>query len=274
MPPVTTDQGILTGEGVLLESQPAAFASRMLGGLIDAAAYVLGTLAVIWFVGVLGGGDYSSAIFTVLTMVVVLVGVPVTVETLSRGRSLGKLAMGTRIVRDDGGPITVRHALVRALVGVVELWGTSGVVAIIASAVHPKGKRLGDMLAGTYSARVRGRRAATVTVLMPPGLHGWAATADIARLPDGLALAVRQFLGRTRLLHPASRVELGTRLTAQVQAYVRPLPPPGVHPEDFLAAVLAERRSRELAAEYRRQARATADATLLTRLPHAIPDPD
>jgi len=85
---------------------------------------------------------------------------------------------------------------------------------------------------------------------------------------------VRQFLGRTRLLHPASRVELGTRLTAQVQAYVRPLPPPGVHPEDFLAAVLAERRSRELAAEYRRQARATADATLLTRLPHAIPDPD
>ena len=270
-----TDQGILTGEGVLLETRPAAFASRMLGGLIDAAAYVAGTLLVLMVVGVLGGGgDYSAAIFSVLTLVVVLVVAPVTIETLTRGRSLGKLVMGMRIVRDDGGPITVRHALVRALVGVVELWGTSGVIAIVASAVHPRGKRLGDMLAGTYSARVRGRRTPALTVAMPPHLHGWATGADIARLPDGLALAVRQFLGRASTLHPASRVELGTRLTAQVQAYVRPLPPAGVHPEDFLAAVVAERRSRELAAEYRRQARATADAALLTRLPHAIPDPD
>ncbi len=269
-----TDQGILTGEGVLLETQPAAFASRMLGGLIDVAAYLAGTLLVIVVVGVLGGGgDYSSAIFSVLTTVVVLVAAPVTIETLTRGRSLGKLAMGMRIVRDDGGPITVRHALVRALVGIVELWGTSGVIAIIASAVHPRGKRLGDMLAGTYSARVRGRRTPVVSIVMPPHLHGWAAAADVARLPDGLALAVRQFLGRAAMLHPASRVELGTRLTAQVQAYVRPLPPVGVHPEDFLAAVIAERRSRELAAEYRRQARATTDAALLTRLPHAIPDP-
>jgi uncharacterized RDD family membrane protein YckC len=269
-----SDQGIVTGEGVLLETRPAAFASRMLGAIIDAAAYAAGTVLVILLVGVLGGGgDYSSAIFTVLFMVTVLVAVPVTVETLTRGRSLGKLAMGMRIVRDDGGPITVRHALVRALVGVIELWATSGVIAIVASAVHPRGKRLGDMLAGTYSARVRGRRVAPVAIAMPPYLQGWAVAADIARLPDGLALAVRQFLGRARMLHPASRVELGTRLTEQVQAYVRPLPPAATHPDDFLAAVIAERRSRELAAEYRRQARAAADAALLARLPHGVPDP-
>ena len=271
-----TDQGILTGEGVLLETSPAAFASRMLGGLIDAAAYVVGTIVVLSIVGALGANTdaYSGRIFTVLGAVVVLVLVPTTIETLTRGRSLGKLAMGMRIVRDDGGPVTVRHAMVRALLGVFELWLTFGVVAIITSAVHPRGKRLGDMLAGTYSARVRGWKAAAVTIDMPSHLYGWAATADIARLPDGLALAVRQFLARARMLHPASRVELGTRLTQQVQAYVRPLPPPGVHPEDFLAAVIAERRSRELGVEQGRQARATADAALLTRLPHAIPDPD
>lgn len=270
-----TDQGILTGEGVLLDARPAAFASRLIGGLIDAAVYVGGTVAVIALVGVLGTdtGGYSGAIFTVLTLVVVLVGVPVTVETLSRGRSLGKLVMGTRVVRDDGGPVTVRHALVRALVGVVELWGTSGVIALIASMVHPRGKRLGDMLAGTYAARVRGRTGRQTAVTMPPHLYAWASSADVARLPDGLALAVRQFLARAATLHPASRIDLGSRLTAQVQSYVRPLPPPGVHPEDFLAAVVAERRQRELAVEYGRQARAAADAALLTRLPHGIPDP-
>ena len=269
------DQGILTGEAVLLESQPAGFASRMLGGLIDVAAIGVGTIAVVLVVGALGfGGGYSAAIFTILTLVVVMVAVPVTVETLSRGRSLGKLAMGVRIVRDDGGPITVRHALVRALVGVVELWATTGVVAILTSAVHPQGKRLGDILAGTYAARVRGRRSTHTIAVMPQHLYAWASSADVARLPDGLALAVRQFLGRAAMLHPASRVDLGSRLTAQVQAYVRPLPPPGVHPEDFLAAVIAERRTRELAAEQGRQWRTAAEATLLGRLPHAIPDPD
>jgi len=269
------DQGILTGEGVLLDTRPASFASRMLGALIDVVVVVLGTIAVVWFVGVLGSGfdDYSGRIFTVVTMVVVMVIVPTTVETLTRGRSVGKLAMGIRIVRDDGGPITVRHAFVRALVGVVELWLTAGVVGLLASVAHPQGKRLGDMVAGTYAARVRGKATVHTPAMMPPHLAGWAAGADIARLPDGLALAVRQFLARARVLHPASRVELGTRLTEQVQAYVRPLPPRGVHPEDFLAAVLAERRDRELEAEQERLARAAADTVLLGRLPHGIPDP-
>lgn len=273
-----TDQGILTGEGVLLDTRPASFATRMLGALIDVAAYVAVVVGILFLVGVLGTGaggleEYSGAVFTVVTMAVVMVGVPTTVETLTRGRSLGKLALGIRIVRDDGGPVTVRHALIRALVGVVELWLTIGVVAIITSMVHPQGKRLGDMVAGTYAARVRGKATVRTPVAMPYYLAGWAASADVARLPDGLALAVRQFLARARQLHPASRVELGTRLTEQVQAFVRPLPPPGTHPEDFLAAVLAERRGRELAAEQQRAARAAADAVLTGRLPHGIPDP-
>jgi uncharacterized RDD family membrane protein YckC len=268
------EEGILTGEGVLLDTRPAGFASRMLGALIDLAALAAVVTGILLVAGALTTGvDYTARIVTVVGMAVVMVGVPTTVETLTRGRSLGKLAMGIRIVRDDGGPITLRHALVRALVGIVELWLTAGVVAIITSMVHPQGKRLGDMVAGTYAARVRGRTTTTRAIEMPPYLAVWAAGADVARLPDGLALAVRQFLGRAARLHPASRVELGTRLTEQVQALVRPLPPPGTHPEDFLAAVLAERRSRELAAEQRRAARAAADAALLTRLPHGVPDP-
>ena len=42
------------------------------------------------------------------------------------------------------------------------------------------------------------------------------------------------------------RSHLGLDLASQVQAYVSPLPPAGTHPERFLAAVLTERRNREL----------------------------
>ena len=69
----------------------------------------------------------------------------------------------------------------------------------------------------------------------------------MASLPTGLALAVRQFLGRLPTLDPASRADLGARLAAAVSEYVAPPPPPGTPPEAYLAAVVAARRERDAA---------------------------
>jgi hypothetical protein len=203
----------------------------------------------------------------------VVVGVPVTVETLSRGRSVGKLACGIRVVRDDGGPVRFRHALVRALIGVFELWLTFGGIAAIASLSNAKGKRLGDIAAGTYAVRVRGGKPLSAPVVMPQSLAAWAHTADMRRLPDGLALAARQLLGRAARLAPDSRARLADDLAGRIEPYVAPGPPPGTHPEAFLHAVLAERRERELAAGQRERKRAEEQAELLHRLPFAVADP-
>jgi len=269
------DDGIVIGEGVLLDARAASFATRLLGALIDVAALAVVLIGVIvliaqdWFPVT----EASARITSIMLIAGATVILPTVVETLSRGRSLGKLVTGTRIVRDDGGPIRFRQALVRALVGVGELWATLGSVALICSLVQPQGKRVGDILAGTYAVRVRGRAPSRPPIGMPAHLAGWARTADIRRLPDGLALAVRQFLVRTGTLHPASRIQLGTDLATEVGRYVAPLPPLGTHPEYFLAAVVAERRDRELAVARRAEARAATDSSRLQRLPHAIPDP-
>ncbi len=271
---MTTD-GILTGEGVLLDARPASFATRFLAGLLDLVVVLVLLLGVTLAAGVLGTeiGPQAGQALLVATLVLVTVVVPTTVETLSRGRSLGKLAAGIRIVRDDGGPVRFRQALVRALVGVGELWLTVGSVALLTSLLNDQGKRVGDVLAGTYAVRVRGAAQSLPPVAMPPGLAGWARSADMRRLPDGLALSARQFLGRASGLHPGSRVELGRRLADEVAGYVAPPPPTGTHPEAFLAAVLAERRDREYATGARLDASAQAEAALLTRLPHGVPDP-
>jgi uncharacterized RDD family membrane protein YckC len=267
--------GIITGEGVLLDSRPTSAATRLLAALLDLLVLGVGLVVLVIALGVVGptASEELGRILGVVLLATVMVVLPTTVETLTRGRSLGKAAMGIRIVRDDGGPLVFRQALVRALVGVVELWLTLGTVALICSIVHPQGKRVGDILAGTDAVRVRGAAKVRTPVLMPPPLAGWAHSADLARLPDGLALSVRQFLGRAASLHPASRVQLGSQLTAEVQRYVNPLPPVGTHPESFLAAVLAERRDRELAARLRADERDAAEAAQLQRLPHGIPDP-
>jgi uncharacterized RDD family membrane protein YckC len=270
--------GIVIGEGVVLDARPASFITRGMGAMLDfivvgAAIWIFLSIGGIWFFEVATmSQDLALIIFSVASAAVV-VGVPVTVETLSRGRSVGKLACGIRVVRDDGGPVRFRHALVRALIGVFELWLTFGAIAAIASLSNAKGKRLGDIAAGTYAVRVRGGKPPSAPVVMPQSLAAWAHTADMRRLPDGLALAARQLLGRAARLAPDSRARLADDLAGRIEPYVAPGPPPGTHPEAFLHAVLAERRERELAAGQRERKRAEEQAELLHRLPFAVADP-
>jgi uncharacterized RDD family membrane protein YckC len=238
---------LVTGEAVVLELRLAKLASRLLSLLIDLA--VQGILLVVGLVvigGVASSADEAAAAAIVLVfLVLVIVGYPVAFETLSRGRTLGKLALGLRVVRDDGGPIRFRHALVRAMAAVVEIWITAGAVALVVSLASSQGKRLGDFLAGTVVVRERVPTSSAAVVTMPPQLAWWASGLDLSRLPDDLALAARQFLSRSRELAPEIRDSMGARLATSVAACTSPPPPTGVPAWAFLSAVLAERRRRE-----------------------------
>jgi len=246
-PGLSLPPGLVTGEAVVLDLRPASFATRALAWALD--ALVLTVTAVALFVTTAAvGGTLDDAALSALLLVAnvgLLVGVPVAVETLTRGRSLGKLAAGLRVVRDDGGPVRLRQALVRALLAVPEIWLSAGSVALITSLSNPRGKRLGDLLAGTYVIRDRAP-ASMPPVPMPPELAGWAGGTDLGRVPDRLAQACRAFLGRAPGLHPQSRTQLGMQLAGQLSRFVAPSPPGTVDPERYLAAVLAERRRRDL----------------------------
>ncbi|MGW2094023.1 RDD family protein [Promicromonospora sukumoe] len=270
--------GIVIGEGVVLDARPASFITRAMGAMLDflvigAVVTILLIVGAVWFLETATLSEDVALIVYAVASAVIAVGIPVTVETLSRGRSVGKLACGIRVVRDDGGPVRFRHALVRALIGVFELWMTFGGIAAIASLSNAKGKRLGDLAAGTYAVRVRGGKPLSAPIVMPQSLAAWASTADMRRLPDGLALAARQMLGRAARLAPESRARLADDLAGRIEPYVAPGPPPGTHPEAFLHAVLAERRERELGAGQRERKRAEEQAKLLHRLPFAVADP-
>jgi len=265
---------ILIGEGVALESGAAPVTLRLVSGLIDAIV-VYGTL--IFAIGMFGrferqlSGAWVAALY-IATVFSVLVLLPMLVETLTRGLSLGRLAAGLRIVRDDGGPITARHAFARALTGVLEIYMLMGVLAITVSMLSSRGKRIGDYLAGTYSMRTRGGGHKLAPLAMPPHLAQWAHAADIARLPDSLALTGRMFLGRAASMRPDSRERIGNQLAEQVGHYVAPPPPPGTHPEYFLMAVLTARRDREYQLELDRLRRADEENSRVGALPYGIND--
>ncbi|MCP9992286.1 RDD family protein [Streptomyces albogriseolus] len=239
---------LVTGEAVALELRPAKLPSRGLAVLLDLAAavtvYILVTLGLVAATASLD--EAARTAVSIATFVLVLVGGPILVETLTHGRSLGKLACGLRVVRDDGGPIRFRHALVRGLLGVIEILMTFGVVACVASLVSARGRRLGDVFAGTLVVRERVPAGQGGFVPPPPPwLAGRFSGLDLSVVPDGLWLAVRQYLTRMRQLDPQVGWSMAERLASDVAGRTGAPVPPGVPPAMYLAAVLQERQARE-----------------------------
>jgi uncharacterized RDD family membrane protein YckC len=237
---------LVTGEAVVLDLRVAQLASRAVAFAFDIAVQLL-LLLCVYLIAPVGFDDALTAALALSLVVFVLIGYPTLVESLSRGRSLGKLVMGLRVVRDDGGAIRFRHALVRALGGFfVDFWalGLGGAVALFVSLFSPQGKRVGDYLAGTLVIHTRVPRQDVELADMPPQLAEWARGLDLSQLSGELVLASRQYLSRYHELGEKARWELGTRLSNDVGAAIRSPRAEYTHPHPYLAAVLAERRRR------------------------------
>ncbi|NEA30910.1 RDD family protein [Streptomyces sp. SID13031] len=190
-----------------------------------------------------------GAALVFITVLLVLVGYKVVMETLTRGKTLGKLILGLKVVRDDGSSIRFRHALVRGLLWLfVDFapWFAAS-PGIVASLMNKQGKRIGDMVAGTVVIRERHQPMASPPLFVPGHLVQWAQSLELSRLSDDLANTTREYLARYLELEPDARIALGDALAYRVgQVTAPPSPVPIIAPA-FLSAVLAERRRRELA---------------------------
>ncbi|MFJ9364260.1 RDD family protein [Nocardia sp. NPDC101769] len=240
-----------TGEAVAVELPIARIPTRAAAFLLDLLLQtVIGTVLALLFEALLVwiGADPAWRDAAVLVaMVSALIGYPVLFETFSRGRSVGKMAVGLRVVRADGGPIDFRHAVTRGLAGIVDFWilGT-GLIAVVVSLCSPQARRVGDVLAGTVVVHDRSRLPFAALAAPPPWLAGWAQQLDLFGLSDELALSTRQYLLRFRTLTPEVQDRLGRTLVIAVCMSLRTPPPNGYPPLQILGAVLAERQRRAI----------------------------
>jgi uncharacterized RDD family membrane protein YckC len=245
---VAQPEPLVTGDAVVLDVQIAQLPIRAVSAFIDLTvvfiAYVLGI--VLWAVTLSDLDTAASAAILILFTVLTTVGYPVIFETATRGRSLGKIVTGLRVVSDDGGPERFRQALFRGLSGFIEFWMLAGGPAVICSMVSAKGKRVGDVFAGTMVISERGPKLSPPP-LMPPSLAWWASSLQLSGLAPESAERARQFLSRATQLDPGMRDQIAYRVCSEVVAQISPPPPPGTPPQLVLAAVLAERHRRELA---------------------------
>jgi len=149
---------VATPERVSFRLETAGLGSRFVAQLIDGAA-LSGIVIAVGLASVALGVLTRNALLA--TLVFVLLGLVagwaylIVPEALWAGKSLGKLALGLRVVDAQGGPITAGQAIVRNLLRIVDFLPVYYAVGAIAIFVSSRNQRLGDMVAGTVVVRDR-----------------------------------------------------------------------------------------------------------------------
>ncbi|MGZ4704253.1 MAG: RDD family protein, partial [Acidimicrobiales bacterium] len=244
--------GIVTPEAVLLEFDTAGVGSRTAAVLLDVLIQVsilgLLSLAAFFLAGAVGGGAGTVALIIMLVMVlVVIVGYPLAMESLWGGRTLGKAALGLRVVTVEGGPVRVRQSATRAIIGVFELWATFGSVAVLATILTRDNQRLGDLLAGTLVLRERAAMATAATAMSFPAPYGYAdyvASIDVSVLTNDQYGVIRTFLMRVLDLTVEARGALAVKLANATALQLHHTPPANLPPELFLVCVASAYQAR------------------------------
>jgi uncharacterized RDD family membrane protein YckC len=243
---------IVTPEAVPIGFELGGVGSRSLSFLIDALAQFTLLLAAQFGATLLVAGTglglpgWAAVTAFVLLVFTIFWGYPVAFESLWRGRTPGKAAMGLRVVTTEGAPVRFRHAAIRAALGLIDFWATLGAVAVVSALVTRRHQRLGDLVAGTIVLRERTGtpRPTAVRFRTPEGAEAYAATLDPAALTGEDYTALRSFLLRAPSLAPPVRAGLARQLAQPLAARIRHTPPPEVSPELFLACLAARYQQR------------------------------
>ena len=190
---------LVTGDAVLLDLRPARIPTRLLAIGID--LLIVAGAAISTATSSIRSAARTRRVQAVTIAGVLLInfGYLITMETLTRGRTVGAFALGLRVVRDDGGTIRFRQALMRGLA----FWAVDFAIwtgfcgGLICAAVNPMSKRFGDLMAGTIVIRTRSPRAPDPIPPVPAELAAWAGQLELSGLPDELVTAARHLVQRS-----------------------------------------------------------------------------
>jgi uncharacterized membrane protein SpoIIM required for sporulation/uncharacterized RDD family membrane protein YckC len=250
-----------TPEHVTLDLEIAGVGSRALAALIDTLILVGSALGTFIVLGIVAGfgvtlGSFGSAVLLLLGFAV-WNGYFILFEGLRQGQTPGKRFVGIRVVGDTGNAVGFGAAVARNLLRIVDFLPPPYLIGTLLVALHPRGKRLGDLVAGTVVARDRPTEA-----LVRTPTRGQPATApapaQIPELTDGEFHLLAGFAARQAQLTPPARLRLADAIAARLPSH--PVPPGVTHIDHLLELYRLERERREGSLARRGSAAAAAFA--------------
>jgi uncharacterized RDD family membrane protein YckC len=142
---------IITSHNVGIDYEAATVMNRGVASFLDLLV-MLAYYLIVFFISLAFGletWDFSMAtvIFYILMLPVFFYSV--FLEYLLKGQTVGKLAMGIRVIKLNGENATLSDYAMRWAFRIIDFWISAGSVAAIFIASTEKGQRLGDILAQT-----------------------------------------------------------------------------------------------------------------------------
>ena len=148
--------GINTTQNVVIDYQLAGLKDRFFASFIDVLVWFIAT----WFFGIffevildLDEG-FSGLMFTVFLPLVFFLLYHLVSEVMWEGQSLGKKAIGIKVVRLDGQEARLSDYLLRSVFLMVDMVFSIGMVGAMLISSSAKTQRLGDMTANTTVIRL------------------------------------------------------------------------------------------------------------------------
>ena len=244
--------GIVTPEAVALELREATVGTRSLAFLIDVAvqaAFAIGLVlagVALEANGVFDGlPTWLGGVLVAVVSFALLWGYPVAFEMLMRGRTPGKAAMGLRVVTRDGAPVRLRHAALRGIFLIVDVYASSGSVGALSVILTRRHQRVGDLIAGTVVLRERLPRRTGQDVSVGRHDETLLRSLDTSRVSAADLGAATAFLQRSGRMAPDARRSLATQLADRLLERTAARPPEGMSAEQFVGLVVAAVRERE-----------------------------
>ena len=233
---------IATPEGIELELILAGVGSRFAATLLDVVVQLGAIFALAIVLGPLGSSGYVVAVYLVAVFVI-LFAYDIVLETWNRGRTIGKLAAGLRVVRVGGEAEGFLTAAVRNFLRIVDFLPAFYVVGVVSILATRQNQRLGDLAAGTIVVRERRPAVTPAASFVPPPAAAPSLEWDVSAVSADDVATLRQFLERRLSLSPGARAHLANDLAARVRPKVVGAPD-GWHPESFLEGVVAAKTAR------------------------------
>ena len=202
---------IETPENVILDYEIAGIGSRVLAAFVDLVillAWFMGVGIVVQILGVTDlFGSWLQAVFILIAMLAYW-GYFTLFEALRFGQTPGKRYVGIRVVRDTGHPINMGAAGARGLLRAVDLFPPLLLLDALLIALHPRAKRLGDLVAGTIVVRDQ-----PVESKLPELPEEPLEEAGAPELEDAEFRVLREYIERSARFTPELRERFAAKLT-------------------------------------------------------------
>ena len=241
--PVDDRRGALvTPEAILVDLSTATIGSRCLAKALDLLIEIVAAALLLAIPTVLGLGGAVLVVTASIVSFLILFAYPAVWEARWRGRTPGKAALGLRVVSDEGGPIGPRHAIIRAVLGPVDVIG--GAASMLLSS---RDRRLGDLVAGTLVLRDRSEAVAGPPFWFsaPPGWEGFTESLGTLDITSTEQAVIRSFLLRWAEFSPPARLDLAAWLARPLVNRLGHQVPAAMPPDLYLLCLTVARQNQD-----------------------------